>query len=1040
MGKIIRKVIAVLLVVTALILAVLPASSANATTSTHGDYVYDGNTLVKYLGQEPAVTIPNWITEVGSEAFANNTVLEKIVLPDSVKSIANQAFENCTNLKIVSIPESVKTIGSSAFSGCTKLESISLPAKTEYLGSGVFAGCKSLAQVPIDKANENYTCQDGVIYSKDGSELVQYLAGRPFSAYVMPSSITQIDEYAFWGASNLNKLSMSTGVETIPEYAFDNCDGLHTVALPHSVERINAFAFADCDNLSVINIPDSVGFIDPKAFDMSDGTLVTFVTENGTVLKTVNAKDADEYVAGEEVPNANTNGDSQPQTNSNSDNSNSPSQNLSNDSSDSLNNGDNSSTVASITQNSNGNVNSQVVNVENPTYNGSYSGGSGWINDISSTNYQDNVSPGQIASSVIVGDSAFVMLPSDTTINDGYNLNYAEDEDKYAKTAALYPDASGDETILDSTYCSYNGNSNSVTIPSGITKIGVRAFYANQNISDVTIPTGVEEIGDFAFARSSISSIDIPNGTKTIDYGAFYNCGSLSDVTIPQSVENIELGAFDGTSYLANWKMNPDTNDFLIVGDGILLSYKGSGPEVTVPSNVKSIAAGAFAGNSKIVSVGIPSSVNEIGEEAFNNCTNLKEIRLNEGLYKIHDRAFKNTSVKTLYIPDSVTDIGLGAFDTSDNGSTLETVIFSGKSLPNVSYNDTATRMSAVDLRTRAFEGAENAIIESEAQIDSGTIFDPEHLGFEGQIYSIDNKTNGNTLILERCLAQPDEGGNIIINPRVMIGEESYILDNVKTDAFDSYMNYGKWCDNKPVNITIDGNMSDNLEQLLSETNNNLLSAQDNGEKGIRVNLSSNLFAPGSLANADIPDCKDGFILNVCDNNDDKDALINAYYMAYNTYPDLETTYLSLDLYDKTGTIPIHKLGENKLEVALPVPSALENKNGLKVACLDDNGILTELSCDITEYQGKNYIDFVTGHCSAYMIYSQQIFNIDDSTISVEVEEANSIFTVGNTIWGNLHKEVGGGIEVKWFVIVILLSFAGILFLYKPGKKNNNIN
>lgn len=1029
MGKIIRKVIAILLVVTALILAVIPPSSASATTSVHGDYEYDGSTLVKYLGNDSAVTIPNWITKVGSEAFANNDTLEKIVLPDSVREISNQAFENCKNLKIASIPESVKTIGSSAFSGCVKLDSVSIPAKTSSLGSGVFAGCKSLPSIPIDSSNENYTCQDGVIYSRDGKELVQYLAGRPFTAYVMPSTIEKIDEYAFWGASNLNKLSLSSSVDSIPEHAFDNCDGLFLVTLPNSVERINAFAFADCDSLSLINIPDSVGFIDPKAFNMTDGALVSFVDENGKVIKTVNAKDADEYASGEDVPDA-----------SNIENSNN---NVSDDNNQ-IDDDENSHTentgdqVASETVNSIDNINFENQNIDNPMYNGSYSGGSGWINDISNKDYEYNSAPGEIASSKIIGGNAFVFLPNDTNISDGYNLNSAENEDFYSMTSAMYPDATGDETILSSTYCLYSGDSNDVSIPSGIRKIGNRAFYDNTQLKNVSIPTGVEEIGDFAFARSGLTSVNIPNGTKSIDYGAFYNCSSLSDVIIPNSVEDIKLGAFNGTGYIANWKYSDDGEDFLVVGDGVLLAYKGKDSRVLIPPTVKHIAAGAFSGNNNISAVNIPSTVNDIGEEAFNNCTNLKELILNEGLYDIEDRAFKNTALNVVYIPDSVRNIGLGAFDITGNRNSLETVIFSGKDLPDVSYNDTATRMSADNLRTRAFEGVKNAIIEDGTDINSGTIFDPKHLGFEGQIYSVDsNSKTPNALILERALSQPDASGQIVINPQVSIGSESYILDNVKADAFNSYMDWGKWCDNKPTLIKVDGNNSQVLNDLLQKVNNDLSLAEDDPDKGIKVNLTSNIFPPGSLANAVISDSENGFILNVGDNNEDKEALIEAYKLAYGSYPDIETTYLSLDLYDKTGTIPIHKLGSNKLEVAIPVPSALAEKAGLKIACLDDNGILTELSSEITNFENKKYIDFVTGHCSAYMIYAQSIYSIDDSEISIELEDSNIVF-FGTSIMQSLHKEVTKGIEVKWFVIVILLCLAGILFMYKPSKKKNS--
>ena len=287
MGKIIRRVVAVLLTVTAILIAVLPASSAEATT-THGDFEYDGNTLVKYLGSDSEVTLPNWITKIGKEAFFHNTNLAKVVIPDSVREIDFSAFEGCTNLQIVVIPESVRTIGSSAFSGCKSLYSISLPAKLSSLGSGVFAGCNNLSTIPIDPDNLYYAMIDGGIYTKDGSSLVQYLAGRPYTTFGMSSDVSSIGEYSFWGATDLADVSISPCINTIPEYAFANCDGLKKVILPNSVERINAFAFADCSNLEYINIPDSVGYIDEKAFYNTFGTKIRLVDDNGNIVREFN--------------------------------------------------------------------------------------------------------------------------------------------------------------------------------------------------------------------------------------------------------------------------------------------------------------------------------------------------------------------------------------------------------------------------------------------------------------------------------------------------------------------------------------------------------------------------------------------------------------------------------------------------------------------------------------------------------------------------------------------------------------------------------
>ncbi len=81
-------------------------------------------------------------------------------------------------------------------------------------------------------------------------------------------------------------------------------------------------------------------------------------------------------------------------------------------------------------------------------------------------------------------------------------------------------------------------------------------------------------MGDFSYARSSLTDVEIPDGVTDIGYGAFYHCNQLTTVKIPQSVENIQAYAFDHTPFITNWKSNQDGNDFLIVGNHILLAYK----------------------------------------------------------------------------------------------------------------------------------------------------------------------------------------------------------------------------------------------------------------------------------------------------------------------------------------------------------------------------------------------------------------------------------------------------------------------------------
>ena len=60
-------------------------------------------------------------------------------------------------------------------------------------------------------------------------------------------------------------------------------------------------------------------------------------------------------------------------------------------------------------------------------------------------------------------------------------------------------------------------------------------------------------------------------------------------MVIPDTVSQIEPQAFEKTAWLEDWYENGES-DYLIVGDGILIAYKGSKEDYVRPDNVKSIA------------------------------------------------------------------------------------------------------------------------------------------------------------------------------------------------------------------------------------------------------------------------------------------------------------------------------------------------------------------------------------------------------------------------------------------------------------------
>ena len=99
-----------------------------------------------------------------------------------------------------------------------------------------------------------------------------------------------------------------------------------------------------------------------------------------------------------------------------------------------------------------------------------------------------------------------------------------------------------------------------------------------------------------------------------------------------------------------------DNNTIEITG------YIGYDSEITVPDTinnkvVSSIGYRSFSDSfrwDEITTINFPSKLKNIGEMAFWNCSNIKEITIPDGVETIGDGAFGGTGLKTLFIPESV--------------------------------------------------------------------------------------------------------------------------------------------------------------------------------------------------------------------------------------------------------------------------------------------------------------------------------------------------------------------------------------------------
>ena len=192
-------------------------------------------------------------------------------------------FAGMKSLQTIELPNSMKEIDGSLFWECSSLVSLTLPSELTSIGVSSLRDCPNLMSIKIDK-NNPYYCSDGaILFNKDKSKII--LAKKTLDAYSIPSSVTQIQSYAFAGCNSLVYLTLPSGVTLIGKSAFYGCSSLRSLTLPSGVTQIGDWAFFGCSSLESLTLPSGVTQIGESAFSgcssLKSLTLPSSVTQIG---------------------------------------------------------------------------------------------------------------------------------------------------------------------------------------------------------------------------------------------------------------------------------------------------------------------------------------------------------------------------------------------------------------------------------------------------------------------------------------------------------------------------------------------------------------------------------------------------------------------------------------------------------------------------------------------------------------------------------------------------------------------------------------
>lgn len=448
-------------------------------------------------------------------------------------------------------------------------------------------------------------------YTVKGNELTITKYTGSESAVAIPGfidgyKVSQIGDYAFSQNEKINKVTVPQTVYRIGSSAFAESPNLKSVQFSDNVKEIGVSAFYGCTSLTDVNIPSRVTAIDEYTFS------------GCTNLETVNMSKSVETIGANAFEGC-----------------------------ISLKDVRLSSTTKTI--------------------------GDSAFNDCVSL-YNINLSN---VTTIGMGSFSYcVSLPD-------ININKCESIDEYAffdceqlgkitfpdeiysipQSAFEYTDweMSASEGILYANNLAYkiigDYSEKSLSFKNGTNAINDEFLVYNNTVESINIPESVESIGVSAFEGcSALKKVTIPDSC-VVQAMAFYDCSSLKDINYNEIAVLTAPSAFIETAW---YNSQPDG---IVYHGKSACAYKGDfKANETIKDGTVIVVDGLFYGDEELTSIDIADSVEYIGSMAFEECINLKNVKLPKSLYTIYEETFFGCeSLESITLPD-VVNIGESAF------------------------------------------------------------------------------------------------------------------------------------------------------------------------------------------------------------------------------------------------------------------------------------------------------------------------------------------------------------------------------------------